>query len=93
MYVERYILGISLTRKAELKRILVEYLVKTSIKGGRHQPVRLSNKSKKYLIFSGLGVKSLYQRSYGLEYIGPHPYGSYDLYTMQLKCYKSLALI
>ena len=34
--VERYILGISLTRKAELKRILVGYLVKISVKGGRH---------------------------------------------------------
>ena len=60
VYVERYILGISLIYEAKLKRILVGYLVKTSMKGGRHQPVRLSNKSEKYLIFSGLGIKSLY---------------------------------
>ena len=60
IYIKRYVLGISLTHKAKLKRILVGYLVETSIKGGRHQPVRLSNKSKKYLIFSGLGVKPLY---------------------------------
>ena len=46
--------------KAKLKRILAGYPVKTSIKGGRHQPVRLSDKSKKYLIFSGLGIKPLY---------------------------------
>jgi hypothetical protein len=36
MCVERYVLGISLTHKAKLKRILAGYLVKTSIKGGRH---------------------------------------------------------
>ena len=60
IYIKRYILGISLTHKAELERTLVRYLVKTSIKGGRRQPVRLSNKSKKYLIFSGLGVGLLY---------------------------------
>ena len=35
MYIERYILGISLIREAALKRILVGYLVKTFIKGGR----------------------------------------------------------
>ena len=60
MCIERYISGISLARKAELKRILVGYLVKTFIKGGRRQPVRLSNKGGKYLIFSSLGVKPLY---------------------------------
>ena len=60
MYVERYILGISLTYKAELKRILVGYLVKTSIKGRRHQPVKLSNKGGKYLIFNSLGIGPLY---------------------------------
>ena len=60
IYIKRYILGISLIHKAELKRILIEYLVKTSIKGKRHQPVRLSNKSGKYLIFNSLGVRPLY---------------------------------
>ena len=60
MCVKRYILGISLTHKAKLKRILAGYLVKTSMKGGRHQPIRLSVKSRKYLIFSGLGIKPLY---------------------------------
>jgi hypothetical protein len=58
--IERYVLGISLVCKAELKRILVGYPVETSIKGGRHQPVRLSNKSEKYLTSSGLGVGPLY---------------------------------
>ena len=60
MCVKRYILGISLTHKAKLKRILVGYLVKTFIKSGRHQPVRLNNKNKKYLIFSSLGIRPLY---------------------------------
>ena len=60
MYIKRYILGISLTHKTKLKRILAGYLVKTSIKGGRHQPIRLSNKSKKYLISSSLGIRPLY---------------------------------
>ena len=60
MCVKRYILGISLTHKAELKRILVKYPVKIFIKGGRHQPVKLSNKGKKYLIFNSLGVGPLY---------------------------------
>ena len=60
MCIKRYVLGISLTHKAELKRILVGYLVETSIKNRRHQPVRLSNKSKKYLMFSGLGIRPLY---------------------------------
>jgi hypothetical protein len=36
MCIERYILGISLIRKAKLKRTLAGYLVKTSIKGGRY---------------------------------------------------------
>ena len=58
--MERYILGISLIYKAELKKMLIGYLVETSIKGGRHQPVRLSNKGGKYLISSGLGVGPLY---------------------------------
>ena len=60
MCVKRYILGISLAYKAELKRILVGYLVETFIKGGRHQPVKLSNKGKKYLMSSSLGVGPLY---------------------------------
>ena len=58
--IERYILGISLTREAKLKRILVKYLVETSIKGKRRQPIRLSNKGKKYLMSSGLGVRLPY---------------------------------
>ena len=60
MCVKRYVLGISLVHKTELKRILAEYLVKTFIKGRRRQPIKLSNKSKKYLIFSGLGIRPLY---------------------------------
>ena len=59
-YIKRCVLGISLIYKAELKRILVEYLVKTFIKDRRRRPIRLSNKSKKYLIFSSLGVRPLY---------------------------------
>ena len=58
--IKRYVLGISLIHKAKLKRILVKYLVKTFIKGKRRQPVRLSNKSGKYLISSSLGVGPLY---------------------------------
>ena len=58
--MERYILGISLIHKAKLKKMLAGYLVKTFIKGGRRQPVRLSNKSRKHLTSSGLGVGPLY---------------------------------
>ena len=60
MCIKRYILGISLTYKAKLKKMLVGYLVKIFIKGGRHQPIKLNNKGGKYLIFSGLGVRPLY---------------------------------
>ena len=60
MCVKRYVLGISLVYKAKLKRILTGYLVKTFIKSGRRYPIRLSNKSRKYLIFSGLSIKPLY---------------------------------
>ena len=35
MCVKRYILGVSFVRKAEFKKMLVGYLVKTFIKGGR----------------------------------------------------------
>ena len=35
MYVKRCVLGISLVRKAKLKRILAGYLIETFIKGGR----------------------------------------------------------
>ena len=59
MCVKRYILGISLAHKAKLKRILVGYLIETSIKGKRYQPIRLSNKGGKYLIFNSLGIKPL----------------------------------
>ena len=58
--MERYILGISLAHKAELKKILAGYPVKTFIKGGRHQPIRLSNKGEKYLTFNSLGIRPLY---------------------------------
>ena len=60
MYIKRCILGISLIHKAELKRMLIGYLVKTSIKGRRHQPIKLSNKSGKYLISNSLGIRPLY---------------------------------
>ena len=46
--------------KAELKRMLTGYLVETSIKDRRHQPVRLSNKSRKYLMSNGLGIRPFY---------------------------------
>ena len=59
-YIKRCVLGISLVYKTKLKRILVRHLVKTFIKGRRRQPVRLSNKGKKYLISSSLGVGPLY---------------------------------
>ena len=59
MCIERYILGINLVYKAKLKRILAGYLVETSIKSGRYQPVKLSNKSGKYLMSSGLGIRPL----------------------------------
>ena len=55
-----YILGVSLIYKTKLKKILVKYLIKTFIKGRRCQPIRLSNKSGKYLIFSGLGIRPAY---------------------------------
>jgi hypothetical protein len=60
MYIKRCVLGVSLTHKTELKRMLAGYPVKTFMKGGRHQPVKLSNKSRKYLTSSGLGVRPLY---------------------------------
>jgi hypothetical protein len=60
MCIKRCILGISLMHKAELKKILVGYLIKTFIKGKRHQPVRLNNKSEKYLMSSGLDIRPLY---------------------------------
>ena len=60
MCVKKCILGISLVYKAELKRMLAGYLVEIFIKGRRRQPVRLSNKGKKYLTSSGLGVGPLY---------------------------------
>ena len=93
MCVERCVLGISLTRKAELKRMLAGYPVGTSVRGGRCWPVRLSNKGGKYLMFSGLGVEPLCWRSCGLGCVGPYSCGSCDLYTVRLKCYGSLALI
>ena len=60
MYIKRCVLGISLTHKAELKRMLVGYPIKTFVKGGRHQPIKLSNKGGKYLMFSSLGIGPLY---------------------------------
>ena len=58
--MKRYIIDIRLKHKAKLKKILIGYLIKTFIKGGRRQPIRLSNKSKKYLIFSSLNVGLFY---------------------------------
>jgi len=60
MCVERCVLGVSFTHKAELKRTLVGYPVETFVKGGRYRPVRLSNKGGKYLTSSGLSVRPLY---------------------------------
>ena len=91
--VERCVLGISLTREAELKRMLAGYLVETSVKGGRRWPVRLSNKGGKHLTSSGLGVRPLCWRSRGLGHVGPRPCGSCNLYTERLECYRGLALI
>ena len=91
--MERCILGVSLAREAELKRMLAGYPVETSVKGGRHQPVRLSNEGGKHLTSSGLGVGPLRWRSRGLGRVGPHPCGSCDLYTVRLECYEGLALI
>ena len=93
MCVERYVLGINLTREAKLKRTLAGYLVETSIKGGRHQPVRLSNKGGKYLTSSNLGVGPPYWRSRGLGHIRPRPCGSCNLYTVRLGYYGDSALI
>ena len=60
MCIKRYVLDISLTHKAELKRILAGYPVETFIKGERHQPIKLSNKGRKYLTSYSLGVRPFY---------------------------------
>ena len=60
MCIERCVLGISLIYKAKLKRTLAGYPVGTSVRGGRRQSIKLSNKGRKYLIFSGLGIRPLY---------------------------------
>ena len=60
MYIKRYILGISLAYKTKLKKILIGYLVKISIKSGRHQPIRLNNKGGKHLTSSSLNIGPLY---------------------------------
>ena len=93
MRVERCVLGVSLAREAELKRMLAGYPVETFVKGGRRQPVRLSNKGGKHLTSSGPGVGPLRWRSRGLGRVGPRPCGSCDLYTVRLECYGGLALI
>ena len=93
MCVKRCVLGVSLTREAELKRMLAGYLVETSIKGGRRRPVRLSNKGGKHLTSSGLGVGLPHWRSRGLGRVGPRPYGSCGLYTMRLGYYGGSASI
>ena len=82
MCVERYVLGVSLTRETELKKMLAGYLVKTSVKGGRRWPVRLSNKGGKHLTSSSLGVGPLRWRSRGLGRVGPRLCESYNLYTV-----------
>jgi hypothetical protein len=60
MCIKRCVLGISLIYKVELKKTLVGYLVEIFIKGGRRWPIRLSNKSRKYLISSNLGIRPPY---------------------------------
>jgi hypothetical protein len=60
MCVKRYVLGVSFIYKAELRRTLVGYLVEIFVKGGRRRPVRLNNKSKRYLMSSSLGVRPPY---------------------------------
>ena len=60
MYIKRCVLGISLIHKAKLKKMLTGYPVKTFIKGGRRQPIRLSNKGEKYLMSNSLGIKPFY---------------------------------
>ena len=52
------ILGVN--TNAAFYLIFIEYLVKTFIKSGRCQPIRLSNKGRKYRISNGLGIKPLY---------------------------------
>jgi hypothetical protein len=60
MYIKRYVLGVSLIHKVELRRTLVGYLVEIFIKGRRRRPIRLSNKSRRHLISSSLGVRPPY---------------------------------
>ena len=60
IYIKRYILGISLAHKAELEKTLAGYPVKTSIKGGRRQPIKLNNKGGKHLTSNSLGIGLLY---------------------------------
>ena len=79
MYIKRCILGVSFIYKAELKKRLIGHLVKTFIKGRRSWPIKLSNKSKKRLMSSGLGIKPLYWRNYSLRCIRPRLYRSYNL--------------
>ena len=56
MCVKKYILSISLTHKAELKRTLIRYPVGTSIRGRRRRPIRLNNKGEKHLISNSLAL-------------------------------------
>jgi len=93
MCIERCVLGVSFVYKAKLKRTLAGYPVKTSVKGGRRWPIRLSNKGGKHLMSSGLSVGPLCWRSRSLGHIRPRPCGSCDLYTMRLEYYRGLALI
>ena len=91
--MERCVSGVNLAREAELKRTLAGYPVETPVKGGRRQPVRLSNKGGKHLTSSGLGVGPLRWRSRGLRRVGPRLCGNCDLYTVRLECYRGLVLI
>ena len=93
IYIKRCVLDISLIREAELKRILIGYLIEIFIKGRRRRPIRLSNKGGKYLTSNSLGVGLPYWRSCSLRHIGPRLYGSCDLYTVRLGYYRGLALI
>ena len=60
MCIKRCVLGVSLAREAELKRMLAGYPVETFIKCERHQPIKLSNKGRKYLTSYSLGVRPFY---------------------------------
>ena len=69
--VKKYILGVSLICKAELKRMLVGCLVKISVKGGRCQPIRLNNKDRRHLMFNSLALNLLIKEAMVQGVLGP----------------------